>query len=567
MTLSLYSSVARSRYAFSASTTLRYSQSRLVTTTRTGAFTTMTSQPPATPSRKEICMRCGSIGHSSQHCLVSHLAMIKADKQAVLDRSIKDIPCFWCGSFSHTLSVCPSPYDMAPHRFEVMKDLLGKEEGEPVAQYENSVASNKNGEAASRPFRQPEKTVSSREVEVEKEKEKVKEKVKIRSSSFSPLFLRDACTCSKCVDPSSKQKKFRTTDIPDDIKVLSLIEQHNGDVQIRWKNDIPGLGDHMSTFSKLFLTTVSRAGRQILSRFDNFKYYSWDANTISKHLQFVNYESYMATEETLYRALEMLQRYGLLLVRGVPKSETAVEEIANRIGNLRDSLYGRTWDVRPIPEAKNVAYTSQHLGLHMDLLYMRDPPGLQFLHCLENSCEGGASLFSDSFQAIFNLPWKIEDKLKKFNISYHYRNAGEHYHCQHPVIETRHRYLRAVNYSPPFQDNFPIGDDLGPGIEALRQLANQLESPENLFEYKLQEGECVIFANRRVVHGRKEFDTSTGKRWLKGAYIDTDVFRSRYRVMKEKFYYVDKSFLTQHSQYVGKNQPEPISEVAAGPEA
>jgi len=457
---------------------------------------------------------------------------------------------------------------MAPHRFEAMKDLLG-EEGRPVVPSEDPVAL-KNSKAASedskpaskkrmKPVGRPEKIVSLEEVE---------EKVKIGSSSFYPLFLRDTCTCSRCVDPSSKQKNFRTTDIPDDIQVSSAIEQDNGDVQVRWENDIPGFGDHMSTFSKSFLATVTDKTSQIRSRFDNFKYRPWDAETISKDLQFVDYQNYMMSDETLYRALEMLQTYGLLLVRGVPKSETAVEEIASRIGNLRDSLYGRTWDVRSIAQAKNVAYTSQYLGLHMDLLYMKDPPGLQFLHCLENSCEGGASIFSDSFQAVRRLGGETSDQLKKFYINYHYRNAGEHYHFSHRVIETLNGQLCAINYSPPFQGNFSIRGKLAPGIKAVRQLANQVESPENLFEYKLQEGECVIFMNRRVLHGRKEFDTSAGRRWLKGAYVDTDVFRSRYRVMKEKFQDSDKSFLTEHSQYVGRNQLEqPVSEVAAGPEA
>ena len=69
----------------------------------------------------------------------------------------------------------------------------------------------------------------------------------------------------------------------------------------------------------------------------------------------------------------------------------------------------------------------------------------------------------------------------------------------------------------------------------MRDFSSRVESEENLFEYRLQEGECVIFNNRRVLHGRRQFDTATGMRWLKGAYIDTDVFMSKYRVLSEKF--------------------------------
>jgi len=45
------------------------------------------------------------------------------------------------------------------------------------------------------------------------------------------------------------------------------------------------------------------------------------------------------------------------------------------------------------------------------------------------------------------------------------------------------------------------------------------------FEQLLQEGECVVFANRRVLHARREFDTETGERWLKGTYVEWDDFQ------------------------------------------
>lgn len=76
-----------------------------------------------------------------------------------------------------------------------------------------------------------------------------------------------------------------------------------------------------------------------------------------------------------------------------------VEAIAIRIGPLRNTFYGSTFDVRIVLEAKNVVYTNQFLGFHMDLMYMNKPPGYQLLYCLENSCSRGESLFVDTFSA------------------------------------------------------------------------------------------------------------------------------------------------------------------------
>src|SRR5207247_2380043 len=70
----------------------------------------------------------------------------------------------------------------------------------------------------------------------------------IQGHSF--IHLRDACSCSQCVDPSSKQKNFQTSDIPLGIKVRSFGEE-NGKLVLRWENDVRGYDDgHSSTFSK-----------------------------------------------------------------------------------------------------------------------------------------------------------------------------------------------------------------------------------------------------------------------------------------------------------------------------
>lgn len=165
---------------------------------------------------------------------------------------------------------------------------------------------------------------------------------------FHPAFLRDACQCEKCVDPSSKQKNFQSTDIPRDLKAATVDVSPEGTANIVWENDVPGfeLG-HKSVFSKEFFVIHSNATEQTKARFQRNARKLWNKETIAKKLEYVDYEKYMNTDEGLFQAVQNLHSYGLLLVRGVPESEKSVEEIANRIGNLRDTFYGRTWDVRP----------------------------------------------------------------------------------------------------------------------------------------------------------------------------------------------------------------------------
>jgi len=272
---------------------------------------------------------------------------------------------------------------------------------------------------------------------------------------------------------------------------------------------------------------------------------AWDKSMITEKVKFLSYGEYMHSDTTLLDALQQLKNYGLVFIKDVPESEKAVEEIGGRIGSLRDTFYGRTWDVKSVPEAKNVAYTDQNLGFHMDLLYMSDPPGIQLLHCLKNSCSGGSSLFSDSFLAAKTLRQKNNlgfGHCCHFRITYQYRNADQHYYYSRPVIELgRDKQIEFVNWSPPFQapfdqdnDNIGFGGELRVHLHSLKEFASIIEAPENIYEYKLKERECVLFNNRRVLHARRAFDVNSGERWLKGAYLDTDVFNSRYRVLKER---------------------------------
>src|SRR5262249_9354180 len=88
--------------------------------------------------------------------------------------------------------------------------------------------------------------------------------------------------------------------------------------------------------------------------------------------------------------------WGIAFLRRVPCEEGEVLRAASFIGWVRETNYGRVFDVAVSPDPNHLAYTNNALGLHTDNPY-RDPvPGLQILHCLKAAC-GGESLFVDGF--------------------------------------------------------------------------------------------------------------------------------------------------------------------------
>jgi alpha-ketoglutarate-dependent taurine dioxygenase len=364
-----------------------------------------------------------------------------------------------------------------------------------------------------------------------------------RTLKLPYAYLRDACLCPLCKDPHSKQRSFRTGDIPNNIRP-TWVKWNGKELSIKWDNDIPGYTpDHISVWTRAYLKNPI-VDTHDQNGFPKDGPLFWGQSKMNRLQHWVSFEDYVNDDHAFTASMQNLKRLGLIFVKDVPEFREMVEQIATRMGPLRNTFYGSTFDVRNVPKAKNVAYTNQFLGFHMDLMYMNEPPGYQLLHCLENSCSGGESLFGDSFRAAAKMKKYTPRQyqvLSEHRLGYEYNHEGHIYHNKRPVFEVdpETKRLLHVNYSPPFQSSIPspAGKDHDAGfveeiVGALKTFTTHIDSEEATFETKLAPGTCVIFDNRRIVHARRQFDASEGSRWLAGAYVDTDALLSRFAVCK-----------------------------------
>lgn len=167
------------------------------------------------------------------------------------------------------------------------------------------------------------------------------------------------------------------------------------------------------------------------------------------------------------------------------------------------------------------------------------------LHSLKNSVTGGSSIFVDSFRAVEQLKAKYPEDyqvLKSTPVTFHYLNNGHHMYYKRPTIvdDEEHSgtaWASHVNYAPQFQG--PL-DDLSPEktkqfYRAFQRFADFIEDESLRFELTLQPGQLVMFANRRVLHGRTSFDPSSGDRHLKGTYLTLDSLKDKLRVLSAKY--------------------------------
>lgn len=185
-------------------------------------------------------------------------------------------------------------------------------------------------------------------------------------SAFHVVYLRDSCTCSHCIDPSTTQKLFETADIPDNIQGKISRKHPDGSVTVAWQNDIPGYEDHQSTYTSDFITS-SFAHPSRLSALHNREQEPvlWDQNIMATHSTPTDYKAFISSSAALYHALLNFQKFGVFFLCNVPSQPDAVTHISDRMGIIRNTIYGPIWDVKSHPLAKNVAYTSSHLGFHM----------------------------------------------------------------------------------------------------------------------------------------------------------------------------------------------------------
>ena len=237
--------------------------------------------------------------------------------------------------------------------------------------------------------------------------------------------------------------------------------------------------------------------------------------------------------------LKCISRYGFATLTGGPIESGALLKVADLFGFVRETNYGKWFEVRTEVNPSNLAYTGLGLQAHTDNPY-RDPvPTLQILYCLENSAEGGESLVVDGFAAAERLREESPrgfDLLSRYSARFEYRGSGGvQLFARRPMIEvSADGELTAIRFNnrstAPLTD-IPY-DDMADYYAAYRLFGDIIEDPAMAVTFKLEPGESFIVDNTRVLHGRTGYAATGGSRWLQGCYADKDGLLSTLSVLE-----------------------------------
>ena len=248
----------------------------------------------------------------------------------------------------------------------------------------------------------------------------------------------------------------------------------------------------------------------------------------------------LVDDAALHAALADIARYGLVRLEGCGTDNDFVQRLAERIGAIRDSNFGLVFHVDVDIEPGTLANTGMRLPAHADLPTREIPPGLQLLHCIENTVDGGYSTMADglavaeylqnhepdAFLALTTLEWVYASRSKLHDHRWKGKviDAGDGrtpytFRAFHPV-----RTFAAM----------PVAE-MDRSYAAMRTFSTVANSDEFQLRYAFRAGDCVMFDNRRVLHGREAFEPVAGtRRHLRGTYLDSDELYSRLRVLHRR---------------------------------
>lgn len=244
----------------------------------------------------------------------------------------------------------------------------------------------------------------------------------------------------------------------------------------------------------------------------------------------------LQSDATLADWMRQTAEHGLSIIDGLDNSIDAGIAVAQRIGFLRETNFGKVFEVISVPKPNNLAYTAIALPLHTDLPNQEVPPGFQFLHCLANAADGGGSTFADGFAIAEDLRREDPqafDLLATVPIPFRFHDEDYDIRAREPVITLdRAGKITEIRYNAHIAGIFDMSAAIMPDYyRAYRAFMTRTRDSRYRLAFRLEPGEMVVFDNRRALHGREAFDPSTGFRHLHGCYVDRGEFLSRLRVL------------------------------------
>ena len=341
--------------------------------------------------------------------------------------------------------------------------------------------------------------------------------------NFPNIWLRDHAKDDLNWDARSNQRKTYTAKTDPNIQIKNAEVTDGGkSVKILWSDFKTPI-----TYSSDFLSN------NLINKDLNYNPINlWKSDEVKNEV-FVTYEDAI-NEKKFKNFLNKLYKYGFCVIQNCEKNINSVEKIANKIGYVRQSIFGGLWSFESDENMADSAYTQEELRPHTDSTYSNDAPGLQLLLCRHYNAEGGHSIMVDGFKIaedIKNQNNEIYQILTSVDVTGEYKGDGVALRASRPILKLdKNKNLVQVSFNNYDRAPFRLqNNEMIQFYEALKEFDIMANSDDYQWKRVLKPGELLIFNNWRVLHGRSLFK---GSRKMSGCYINKEDFDSCCRMNK-----------------------------------
>jgi len=345
---------------------------------------------------------------------------------------------------------------------------------------------------------------------------------------FNYYWLRDNCPTS--FNATTRERTFdifhlsnaprpQSAEIDDDALVLS------------WTDE-----DHVTRFPMAWLEAYATgAPRNDPSVLPRQAWYSDHYCDVPRFAQ----ADLVNDPEVRAKWIEAIIVEGFAIVTDMPDSDEGLTQTANLMGTVRPTFFGDYFDVRTHIKPTNTAYTAAALELHTDTPAEEHAPGVQFLHCRANTVEGGQSLYADGVAVANDFRARDPEGFRLLS------EVEIPFYCEHDTYDMRSRQtvieldafgeVSGLTISQHMADIFDLDQELlDTYYPAFCRFGRMLQEDRYMMRFLMNGGECMVFDNHRIVHGRAAYSAESGYRYLRGCYVDRGEMHSTYRALRSK---------------------------------
>ena len=344
-----------------------------------------------------------------------------------------------------------------------------------------------------------------------------------KEDNFLNIWLRDHARDEDSWDHRSNQRKIYTAKLDPKLHIKKAILKDNGkSVDILWSD----LKKPINYSSNFFLENSNKS--QKIN--NNIKI--WDKKDIGEEI-YTDFQNTI-TNDGFKEFLEKLYKFGFVVIQNCKTEMSSVEKIANKIGYVRESIFGGLWSFESNNDMADSAYTQDELRPHTDSTYSNDAPGLQLLLCCHYEATGGESIMVDGFkiaEKIYKENRDLYTLLSEIEVTGQYIGDGVFLEAKRPIFKLNsNKELVQVSFNNYDRAAFRMDDEKTLKFyDAIREFDLIANNREYQWRHILKPGELLIFNNWRILHGRGSFK---GDRKMSGCYINKEDFDSSCRMNK-----------------------------------